>query len=164
MGFFDQIKDAITGKHDEPENDGSVEETAPMTAVPEDEVPPTSTAPVTEPAAPEVPVTPGAPEPTAAEPAAADEPATASEPATGAEPAADAEPAAAPEPAATPEPATAAEPTAAEAAGRTFTVERGDTLESIAQRLGVEPRDIAELNEIENPDLIYPGQTFKVPE
>lgn len=46
---------------------------------------------------------------------------------------------------------------------RTYTVEKGDTLSEIGQRFGVKWRDIAALNNIENPDRIYPGQVFKIP-
>ena len=39
----------------------------------------------------------------------------------------------------------------------------GDTLSEIAARYGVDYMDIARLNGIENPDLIHPGQVFKIP-
>lgn len=48
--------------------------------------------------------------------------------------------------------------------GRTHTVVRGDTLASIAERYGVDRRQMAELNGLDNPDLIYPGQVFRVPD
>ena len=46
---------------------------------------------------------------------------------------------------------------------REYTVVKGDTLSAIGQRFGVKWRDIAELNDIKNPDLIFPGQVFKIP-
>lgn len=49
---------------------------------------------------------------------------------------------------------------------RTHTVVSGDTLWHIAKRyLGNATRypEIAKLNNIKNPDLIYPGQVFKIP-
>lgn len=46
---------------------------------------------------------------------------------------------------------------------REYTVVKGDTLSAIGKRFGVKWRDIAELNDIKNPDLIFPGQVFKIP-
>lgn len=46
---------------------------------------------------------------------------------------------------------------------RTYTVKSGDTLSEIGQEFGVDYMDIARLNDIKNPDLIYPGQVFKIP-
>ncbi|HSI26783.1 MAG TPA: LysM peptidoglycan-binding domain-containing protein [Aeromicrobium sp.] len=46
---------------------------------------------------------------------------------------------------------------------RTYTVRSGDTLSQIGVDHGVDWHDIAELNDLENPDLIYPGQVFKIP-
>lgn len=46
---------------------------------------------------------------------------------------------------------------------RTYTVKKGDTLSEIGQRFGVNWREIAKLNHIKNPDLIFPGQEFKIP-
>ena len=51
----------------------------------------------------------------------------------------------------------------ADAAHRTVTVQPGDTLSAIAARHGVDWREMATLNNLDNPDLIYPGQVFKVP-
>ena len=44
----------------------------------------------------------------------------------------------------------------------TYTVVPGDTLSGIAKRHGVPLSAIIELNQIRNPDLIHPGQTFKI--
>ena len=67
------------------------------------------------------------------------------------------------------EPTTAAvapeEEISAEATGqRTHTVVKGDTLAAIAERHGVDRSTLAELNQIDNPDLIYPGQVLRLPE
>lgn len=43
-----------------------------------------------------------------------------------------------------------------------YIVRRGDTLSSIAERFGLNWRRIASINEISNPDLIYPGQAIKL--
>jgi nucleoid-associated protein YgaU len=51
----------------------------------------------------------------------------------------------------------------AEHALRSYTVVKGDTLSEIGQRFKVDWRDIAKLNHVKNPDLIYPGQVFKIP-
>ena len=51
----------------------------------------------------------------------------------------------------------------AAAAQRTYTVVRGDTLSAIGKKFGVNWRDIAAANNIANPDLIYPGQVFVIP-
>lgn len=58
---------------------------------------------------------------------------------------------------------------AAQAAGesgarlRRHTVLPGETLPGIAERHGVDGSAMADLNGIEDPELIYPGQVFKVP-
>jgi nucleoid-associated protein YgaU len=71
-------------------------------------------------------------------------------------------PAQAPQP---PEPKaeTAPEAAPAEAEYRTYTVKSGDTLSEIAAGYGVDWHEMARLNNLENPDLIFPGQVFKVP-
>ncbi len=46
---------------------------------------------------------------------------------------------------------------------RTYTVKAGDTLSEIGQRFGVPYMEIARINQIKNPDLIFPGQKFKIP-
>lgn len=57
-----------------------------------------------------------------------------------------------------PAPAAPAEPVY-----REYTVKKGDTLSHIGKAFGVKWRDIAALNNIANPDLIFPGQVFKIP-
>ncbi len=46
---------------------------------------------------------------------------------------------------------------------RTHTVKSGEALGDIAQRYGVDYLEIARINAIDNPDLIFPGQVFKIP-
>ena len=43
-----------------------------------------------------------------------------------------------------------------------YTVQRGDTLSQIAQRYGTTVQEIASINNISNPNLIYPGQVFRI--
>jgi nucleoid-associated protein YgaU len=55
------------------------------------------------------------------------------------------------------------------AAGRTYTVKKGDSLSKIAKREygdAQQWRKIFEANRdtIKDPDLIYPGQVFRIPE
>lgn len=45
----------------------------------------------------------------------------------------------------------------------TYTVKAGDTLSGIGKKYGVSWKDIASINKIKNPNLIYPGQTFIIP-
>ncbi len=47
------------------------------------------------------------------------------------------------------------------AIARMYTVQRGDTLSSIAARFGVDVYDLARRNGINNPNLIYPGQRIR---
>ena len=49
--------------------------------------------------------------------------------------------------------------------GETYTVQRGDTLSEIGQRLGVAWRDIFEANrdQLNDPDKIQPGQNLRIP-
>ena len=59
--------------------------------------------------------------------------------------------------------------TAPSSAGRSYTVQKGDSLSKIAKREygdAQQWRRIYEANRnlIENPDLIYPGQVFRIPE
>ncbi len=44
-----------------------------------------------------------------------------------------------------------------------YSVRRGDTLSRIARRFGLTERALLQANEIDHPDLLYPGQTLKVP-
>jgi len=58
--------------------------------------------------------------------------------------------------------------TAPPAGGQTYTVVKGDSLSKIAKRFygdAQQWRKIYEANQdlIKNPDLIYPGQTFRIP-
>ena len=48
-------------------------------------------------------------------------------------------------------------------AGGSYTVQRGDTLWSIARRFGTTVGRLASLNGIQNPSLIYPGQVLRLP-
>jgi nucleoid-associated protein YgaU len=57
----------------------------------------------------------------------------------------------------------------AQSSGRTYTVVKGDSLSKIAKQFygnAKEWKKIYEANKdtIKNPDLIYPGQTFKIPD
>jgi|SRR5665647_15780 len=45
----------------------------------------------------------------------------------------------------------------------TYTVKSGDTLAKVAAKYNTTYQEIAELNNIANPHLIYPGQTFDIP-
>lgn len=47
--------------------------------------------------------------------------------------------------------------------GGVYTVVKGDTLSGIAAKYGVTYQEIAKENGIRNPNLIYPGQQFKIP-
>lgn len=49
------------------------------------------------------------------------------------------------------------------AACESYTVRRGDTLSGIAGRLGVDQRELISINQLTNPNLIYPGQVLKLP-
>ncbi|HUP99790.1 MAG TPA: LysM domain-containing protein [Aeromicrobium sp.] len=60
-------------------------------------------------------------------------------------------------------PPAAPEGASAEPEYRTYTVKSGDTLSEIAAQYGVDWHEMARLNDLENPDLIFPGQVFKVP-
>jgi len=48
-------------------------------------------------------------------------------------------------------------------AKKTYTVRRGDYLAEVARRFGVNWRDLAEHNGIEDPFVIYAGQVLKIP-
>ena len=43
-----------------------------------------------------------------------------------------------------------------------YVVKSGDTLNGIARRFGITLNDILQYNDIQNPNLIYPGQTIKI--
>ena len=47
--------------------------------------------------------------------------------------------------------------------GGIYTVVKGDTLSGIAAKYGTTYQEIAKENGIRNPNLIYPGQQFKIP-
>ncbi|MEQ1540111.1 MAG: LysM domain-containing protein, partial [Sphingorhabdus sp.] len=49
-------------------------------------------------------------------------------------------------------------------AGGSYSVQRGDTLASIAQRFGTDVATLASLNGIRNPNLIYAGQRLTLPQ
>jgi LysM repeat protein len=40
---------------------------------------------------------------------------------------------------------------------------RGESLTIIAEQYGVDPQEIIDLNEIENPNRIFPGQQLLIP-
>ncbi len=44
-----------------------------------------------------------------------------------------------------------------------YTVQRGDTISSIARRYGVTVKELVEANDIVNPNLIFPGQKLIIP-
>lgn len=46
---------------------------------------------------------------------------------------------------------------------RSYTVQKGDTLLSIARRFGLTVKQLQAANNITNPDKIYPGQTLTIP-
>ena len=50
------------------------------------------------------------------------------------------------------------------AAGEDYTVKAGDTLSGIGQRFGVDWREIARINDVDNPDMIFAGQKFTIPQ
>jgi LysM repeat protein len=45
----------------------------------------------------------------------------------------------------------------------TYTVEVGDTLHEISARAGTSVEEMVRINDIEDPDLIFPGQVFRIP-
>jgi LysM repeat protein len=46
----------------------------------------------------------------------------------------------------------------------TYTVKSGDTLSEIAEQYGTTVDELVRLNNIDNPDLIHPGQELKLKE
>ena len=59
-----------------------------------------------------------------------------------------------------PDPAPA--PTPAPAPAGSYTVKKGDTLSGIASKFGTTWQNLAKINGLANPNLIYPGQVLKV--
>ncbi len=59
------------------------------------------------------------------------------------------------------EAAGAAKPSAGQ--GKTYVIQRGDTLLSIARQYGLTVKQLAEANKITDPDRIFPGQTLVIP-
>lgn len=47
--------------------------------------------------------------------------------------------------------------------GETMIIQPGDTLRGVAARFNCSFEDIARMNNIENPDMIYPGQVLQIP-
>jgi len=47
--------------------------------------------------------------------------------------------------------------------GGTYTVQRGDTIYSIARKLGKTPSAIINANNLANPNFIFPGQVLRIP-
>jgi LysM repeat protein len=64
---------------------------------------------------------------------------------------------------ASPKPTRTPKPSATPAATRTYRVRSGDTLSSIAARLGTTVKILRELNGISDPSLIRTGQVLKIP-
>ena len=46
--------------------------------------------------------------------------------------------------------------------GISYTIQSGDTLSEIANRYGTTVQELAQINNIANPNLIYPGQTIRI--
>jgi LysM repeat protein len=70
------------------------------------------------------------------------------------------------EPTAEPSPEPTAAPTPEPTPGATpleYTVQRGDSIGRIALRFGVTPESIIALNELRNPNRIFPGQVLLIP-
>ena len=64
----------------------------------------------------------------------------------------------------TEQPTGTAEPTTAEQkTGIVYTIRKGDTLTAIAKRYNTTVSALVKLNGIKNPDLIYAGETIKIP-
>ncbi len=45
-----------------------------------------------------------------------------------------------------------------------YVVKSGDNLSSIAARYGVSYQEIAKANNVQDPNKIFPGQTFNIPD
>lgn len=65
------------------------------------------------------------------------------------------------EPEGEPEPEPEAEP--AEPQSQTYEVQSGDTLSSIAERFDVTVEDLIEGNDLEDPDVLFPGDELLIP-
>lgn len=73
-------------------------------------------------------------------------------------------PQAAPAPVEAPtEPVEAGPETPDEPSYETYTIRTGDTLGDIGARHGVTREELAQLNGIDEPDLIFPGQEIRLP-
>lgn len=66
------------------------------------------------------------------------------------------------EPAATPSPTPTVTPSP-EPTPRTYTIEPGDNLTTIAEEFGTTVDALVEANGIENPDVIQPGRELQIP-
>lgn len=49
-------------------------------------------------------------------------------------------------------------------AGTVYTVKAGESLDTIGRAFGISAADIAKANQLDNPDLIQPGMSLKIPE
>ncbi|OQA45987.1 MAG: Muramidase-2 precursor [Chloroflexi bacterium ADurb.Bin325] len=58
---------------------------------------------------------------------------------------------------------TGATTTTTQSGARTYVIQSGDTLLSVARRFGVTLKALQAANNITNPDRIYPGQVIKIP-
>jgi LysM repeat protein len=67
------------------------------------------------------------------------------------------------QPPTTPPPTTPPPTTPPPTSGGTYVVKPGDTLSSIAARYGTTVQELAALNGISNPNLIYAGQVLQIP-
>ena len=54
-------------------------------------------------------------------------------------------------------------PTATVRIAQTYTVQYGENLSTIATRFGIQTRDLARVNNIVNPNLVYVGQVLQIP-
>lgn len=66
-------------------------------------------------------------------------------------------------PISTPSPATASPPVLTGGDGGTYTVQKGDSLASIAKKTGAKQQDIVTANKLSDPSLIKVGQTLIIP-
>jgi LysM repeat protein len=68
-----------------------------------------------------------------------------------------------PTPTASPEPTKTPRPESPAPTPVTYEVQPGDTLSEIAQRFDTTVEALAEANDIEDPDVIFPGDTLRIP-